>query len=490
MNEKMKTRVKQTFSLEKGSWKLLSNRTNKTVAEVARAIGRAVVSEGNVELLAELGGLSAWLEKELEEHTNSIAITKANIAAQTPVIDHVTPPDYIKQVLTRRGITISDAGNSFTRKVSAKQQVNMTSDDILTVLYADLYGHNLGRPTAQKLKEGEIKNQLFFSLLNGAHRTQAKMGEALEYVEGGEQVLNKWLKDLHSLLRIREPLPVWNMLMKHMMWLIKRNVYSAEVKNDIWLQIMGKQGTGKSYVARKVLFSPINDFYIETELSKIDDIDREVAKFTSNFVVNFDEVAIGNTNDPQHKVGKKMLNNLKAILTRDVITVRTYHSQKQENRKKTFTAFSSANTHLYDVIFDETGMRRFFEFNSDQPKDDQYNHDEVARLGGLSLEAWKAVDENIVEGYWSKGSDEGRYIFKAQESYFPTYSTVAMWVKDAEVGAGTTTLEDAYTDYQDYCRTSGNSFVSTKQGFIVDIRHICKGLINETGGLTIGYKED
>lgn len=476
MHQEIVDMINNVYETTTTGWRYKSNRRYHSNDEVMASISRQLSNAGKFNLMGEVVDIPAWLdENKLQPEP----------ASQNTF---VTPEDFINMVVLNKKISISKNGTRITRQLGADMEKDMNPDDFLLILKNELIDFNRTRERDERLKESDIETKMYYSLLQAGHSHLLEVGKKLYYDVNCIPVLDTWLEGMHKLFKIKEPIGVWKMMVTHMVWLIKRQMFSRKVINDIWLQIFGYQGTGKTFVARNVLFGVLSEFYVETEVSKIEDFDREIEKFTKYLIVNFDEVALGNTGDPQHKLGKKMMNNLKSLLTRELFTVRTMRTQKQAVLRKTFTAFSSANTHLYDVIFDETGMRRFFEFTSEQPFDTQYNHAEVAKLTALSEQAWKGVNEDNDNGYWIKTSEEGIYVQTAQQSYFPTYSTVRMWVTEAKVVAGETILDDAYADYQQYCRTSGNSYIDTKQKFISDMRIVCKDFIDAKGSLRISYE--
>ena len=476
MHERIIEIIRATHEPTNTGWRYISNRRQRTTDEIVSAVSTQLTQERRYDLLGELVDLPDWLAENLVSSEG------------TQQFQFVSPEDFIDAVMKNKNITISSTGNRITRQLGGLVKKDITSEDLLLMLKSELIDFNRPRPARLRLKDKDVEIKLYDRLLRASHKQLLAVSRDMYHLPDKVSILEKWLEDLHTILVIKEPLSVWKMMIKHVMWIIKRQMYSKKVINDIWIQIFGNQGTGKTYVARYVLFKVLRDFYCETELSKIEDFDREIEKFTKSLVVNFDEVALGQSNDPNYRINRRQLNNLKSLLTREVFTVRVMRTQKQVELAKSFTAFSTANTHLYDVIFDDTGMRRFFEFNSEQPTDTQFNHDEITRLSELSKEAWQGIDEELEKGYWDKSSEEGKYVFNAQQSYFPTHSTVAMWVSDCKVVAGDTTLDDAYSDYQTYCRHSGNNYVSTKQGFVKDMMHLCKPLINDRGGLLISYE--
>lgn len=456
-------------------WRYKSNRKLRTSSEIQQSVAVTLMQRNLVHLLAEVANIPAWLDanKPQPEQTNN---------------GFVSPERFIEMCLTNHKIQISPNGARITRSMGGVVNKDLTPEELLLMIKSSLIDFNQLRDPRDRVKEKEVETKLYSFLMQCGHNELYRLGQQMYHDPKMIDTLDLWLEKMHSLFLIEEPMGVWKMMMKHMMWIIKRHMYSRKVVNDIWLQIFGKQGTGKSYVTKEVIFKPFQSLYCETELSKIEDFDREIEKFTKFLVVNFDEVALGQSNDPNYRIGKRQLNNLKSLLTRDKFTVRIMRTQKQAELAKTFTAFSSANTHLYDVIFDDTGMRRFFEFNSAQPFDTQYNHASVAELSAMSLDAWKGIDEDIEGGYWIKTGTEGQYVLEAQQSYFPTTSTVRLWVNEAKVVAGGTTLDEAYADYQSFCRDSGHNFIDTKQKFIGDMRILCKNLIDTHGMLKISYE--
>ena len=364
--------------------------------------------------------------------------------------------DYIKAKVREYGFTFSDRGDKIQVKLPNGNRRTVDIGDVEVKLEKDLDAYNWSIPdgAGRTFKIGTLKAELRSMLNDSDLMHLANLQDTLTYDPKHSDATIKWLKNLHYVMEISEPIEIWVMLMSHMMWLVKRRIYGLRVRSDLWISIFGGQNVGKTFVFTNCLFAPIKDYYIMTELSKIEDVDREIVKFTENFVVNFDEIALGSSGEEAYKISDKMLNNLKSILTRDELYVRKMGGQDQMKLDKTFVAVSSANTHLYDVIFDKTGMRRFFEFNTTAKK--QYDNTLIAKLSEMALDAWRGIDEEKASGYWDQTSELGEQVFAIQRTYRPK-NNITEWISGDGVVASEKPMDvkHAYTGYKLFCGNMG-----------------------------------
>jgi hypothetical protein len=151
------------------------------------------------------------------------------------------------------------------------------------------------------------------------------------------------------------------------------------------------------------------------------------------------------------------IKTLKSILTGNKLDTRIYGTQEQMKRTITFSCISSANEHLYDVIFDPETMRRYFEFNC--MRSEIGNTEELNSLNEVldrSVEFWRAIDETREEGYWNPNSDIGKEIWEVQKTYYPTKSTLIEMSKYYKFKfEGMLSTSESYKTYSEWCKQAG-----------------------------------
>lgn len=309
----------------------------------------------------------------------------------------------------------------------------------------------------------------------------AKLTYDPKYTDAGLDVLS----ELYQALDVEESFDIFKTLMMHWVWLVKRKLIGLPVKWHLWINFNGATGIGKSETIRR-LCSVFETLYDQTNVAKLFDDTREVRRFTTKYIINFDEIAINcNSLVDDGSLSADKKNLLKAMLTMDYMNTRIFCSQEMRRSRVTFTCISSANDHLYDVIYDETSMRRFFEFNCNAStanlKSIHKRLNEKVFPNALAL--WKCVDENLEDGYWDPQSEIGKRIDAIQKSYYPTKTTVNNWMNDAHITVtnkkNDMPLTKGYPLYVKWCEDSGYTKRKNRLSFIDEIKRRFRHLGNQ-----------
>lgn len=308
---------------------------------------------------------------------------------------------------------------------------------------------------------------------------------------------DKCLKEIHDLLKIQESYEIFSTIMKHWLWQVKRKIIGRDVVWEIWPNFYGASGVGKSTLIRKMC-TPLSEFYIEPQISIFADATRERDKLTRYYILNFDELTIGGSSKflgDTDAVPGDVQRAIKQFTTQKKMTSRTLGGQEQSTRRVTFNPISSANDHLYDIIFDEQTMRRFFEFHCTMEKEEAdtgyYKKKDI--LQEKLTVVWNGVDENLEEGYWNIHCPVWEETRAIQDAYYPTKTTTTLWIEDervvlAEPGHEMHTL-DMYRDYNKWCRERG-FMARSERSWMEDVKHIIKGAHTHLRNISITYQGD
>ncbi len=314
-------------------------------------------------------------------------------------------------------------------------------------------------PILGAFKTGEIEHTLYDMARQAKENSFAKLVEDIKYDKKYLPFLDTYLHKIHEHFQIKESYEIFKTMMCHWAWQVKRRMRMKKVVWHIWLNFFGPTGTGKSWFIDK-LAAKFEEFYTESaKISALFDETREIKKMTEKYIIYFDELAV---NNQQAVAGVETLSTddiktLKSILTGNKLDTRIYGTQEQMKRTITFSCISSANEHLYDVIFDPETMRRYFEFNC--MRSEIGNTEELNSLNEVldrSVEFWRAIDETREEGYWNPNSDIGKEIWEVQKTYYPTKSTLIEMSKYYKFKfEGMLSTSESYKTYSEWCKQAG-----------------------------------
>lgn len=254
----------------------------------------------------------------------------------------------------------------------------------------------------------------------------------------------------------------------HWLWQVKRYISGLPVAYHLMLSLFGGQGLGKTYLVRKLICKPLEDFYLESSLDAVSD-PREVAKWTKFFVVNFEELSQARA-DGRSGLSDTAVSAFKSLLTSERLTIREMYSHKQVSHPRTFAAIATTNVQISKRLGDSSGMRRFLEM--EVKADEPFHRRGVNQVEFLKI--WRSVDEGKPEGYLNPERLElWARLSELQKTYIPE-DTLDHWAKDGEVApvplevwAETSpearkkfrlvSVREAYEAYTDFVKAAGYS---------------------------------
>lgn len=332
----------------------------------------------------------------------------------------------------------------------------------------------------------EVKTALNVVAMRKQQDALKSMVDNIRYDEKCVEAGERFIRALYDFFKPTEPYEIFAMMFRHWAWQVKRKIWNKDVINHIWLNFMGATNIGKTTALKKIT-SPMDDFKSTSTISKLFEDTKEIKRLTENYVLIFDELALNVEGEASGALNGDQKATLKSMLTGDKLDTRVYGTQQQSKRKITFSCISSANEHLYDIIFDSTSMRRFYEFHCTASKPSSY--EEINKYLDNSYIFWRSIDEERDEGYWDVHSELGKKVIEEQSAYYPTKTTTAMWVRDNHVIAGNIPLSNAYKFYTNWCKETGNKS-KTMQNFAADIRHILPGAVKPDGRILLRYDKE
>jgi hypothetical protein len=139
-------------------------------------------------------------------------------------------------------------------------------------------------------------------------------------------------------------------VLKHFIWQVKRKMFGLPVTYHMMPVFFGPQEAGKSTVVRDFLCKPVKDFFASTDFATI--TDNRSHDIWDNYVLFFDEMgrsAVSHLEDIKRKITEDTFNSRVLGKNSDTLVV---------NRA---TFIGTTNKDISRLIFDDTGMRRFYQ---------------------------------------------------------------------------------------------------------------------------------
>lgn len=316
-------------------------------------------------------------------------------------------------------------------------------------------------------REGEINRCVKMFLMDKDQKAVSTIFAKIKHDRTKEELCDRWLKKIHEYFKITESLEMFTLLMKHWGWQVKRKMLGRKVVHHLWINFYGAQGTGKTTFLNR-LCECFGDLVSMTTISKLFDDTKEIKRLTENYVLIFDELALNVESEESGKLNADQKAIIKSIITGDTLDARVYGTQNQAKRAITFSCISSANNHLYDIVYDETSMRRFFEFHCEAR--DIKDFKEINKILNYAEVFWQAIDEDLDLGYVNPEVSVWDEVKHIQASYYPTKSSVYEWIKETGAKPGTGPASRAYKAYRQFAINCGNK-PKTLANFISDIKH-------------------
>lgn len=351
---------------------------------------------------------------------------------------------------------------------------NKTILDVKEAIMGDVYNNNL------PYKSEAISTVLNCKVRDENQNAVVNMFKNITYDQNATEVGKHFLKGMFDYFKPAEGFDIFDTIMSHWGWMVKRRILNLPVVNSIMPSLCGETGLGKTLSLQR-WFAPMHDYTIITDLSVIFNATKEMGKLTDNYILLFDELSINSENISSDSLTDDQNNTLKSMLTKDELDVRIYSTQKQAKLKITFSPISTSNKHMYDIIYDPTSMRRYFEFTCTGKKPTDSFNAVNTLLKNEALSWWKSIDENLDRGYWFPNSTIGELISKYQANYYPTGTTTCKWIKYCKVRPGKKSLSDAYTAYKFWCSRAGFTKLRNYDKFIEDIKHTIPDACNTDG---------
>ena len=263
-------------------------------------------------------------------------------------------------------------------KMSLKDQIKVMYSDpknlTLKTIFSEIQLHN--RKLGLTFNEKELINALEKWVRRRKDEISSDMMTEVVY-EGivfEEMIEPEWDRFITAITNTNPE--ETKIVLKHFIWQVKRKMFGLPVTYHMMPVFFGPQEAGKSTVVRDFLCKPIKDFFASTDFATI--TDNRSHDIWDNYVLFFDEMgrsAVSHLEDIKRKITEDTFNSRVLGKNADTLVV---------NRA---TFIGTTNKDISRLIFDDTGMRRFYQVDC-LPRLDWTVTQSIDYL-----KLWKSVDE-------------------------------------------------------------------------------------------------
>jgi len=240
---------------------------------------------------------------------------------------------------------------------------------------------------------------------------------------------------------------------RHMLWQIKRKLLESSSTFEMFLNITGPQGVGKTYAMRKLL-GFLGDCYGEVPLTTILD---SRASFMHRFLY-------ANMCEELQGADRADVERLKGVITSHDLSYRVLGTNKMATVKQNTTFFGTSNKSVFDSFRDSTGMRRFYELHVPAP---------IKRpgLAAVDIQAvWNGIDASQSEPIYINAYKDQLEQSQQQQLYMSSFQE---WQADHQVKEGDSHVFGSalYEHYKRQCEAASNR-PTVRQSFYRELQAV------------------
>lgn len=166
-------------------------------------------------------------------------------------------------------------------------------------------------------------------------------------------------------------------VLKHFIWQVKRKMRDLPVRDHMMIVLFGAQGSGKSTLVKDYLCKPIADFVASTDFATItDERNHDIWLY---LVLIFDEMGRSTSSH---------IDDIKRKITDYSFNGRNMGTNTSTIVRNCSTMIGTTNRDISRLLYDDTGMRRFFQIDCLR----QMDWNTFSQIKFLAL--WRSVNEN------------------------------------------------------------------------------------------------
>ena len=312
---------------------------------------------------------------------------------------------------------------------------------------SDSEGHSLWPPLREKKELVTAATNKWVRVAKQSRITDARSILAYDQDVAKEFNLDVWARELLLAYGLEHNVPESVTVLKHMLWSIKRNVFMKDIDLPLFYILYSKrQEIGKTTLLQKH-FARDFQFAYNGNMVIADMLDQNgyTAKVRDTWLIDFQELVVGGKGV---KMDSDVYAKLKGVVTDPYCRSRGMYTHESKTERVWATMASSANVHIYDLIKDQTGMRRYWEFNfNPQGPEKPFEKSATQEILGDFGKAYKAIDENYDAGYLIQGTEMKRRIEAVQAEYVKKVDIFSKFLTSSgmELGYGDEDMQDEMT---------------------------------------------
>lgn len=349
------------------------------------------------------------------------------------------PREFCEKFMNKWEVDIAP-DESITRMTNAGR-IATTVAELVRGLKIELFEFNNsipldpdGKPVQSPLTISELLQPAVEELVQDSRIMAIKQArDSVKYNENTTFNLEGWTAALLDCYGIESSAA--NICMfKHLLYSIKRGVFQYRDGELRPFQVFfsRKQGTGKTTLLKN-LCSPFPTFYSENgRIRSLLEGKALKAMVRNKALVDFQELATPVHMRKGDELDMGIVAEIKAALTSTTSEDRGLYTADSVKEKVYATFVSSSNVHVYDVIQDPGGMRRFWEYQMDPKQDPRTRWKEAGELLEYLQEAYQSIDEGDPMGFFYVGCPEFDEIERIQATYAKS-DTFSKYCDDVQI---------------------------------------------------------
>lgn len=358
-------------------------------------------------------------------------------------------------------LLILEEQNSFVEKFVRQKKINLRFDgsidwrenpsisrDVFITKVQQEYRIFAARfkvASPNRLNRNDLQNQLKELLYDNKADKLLRLGNMVRHREDvGTSELDRFITALFPMAD-KKKRSFAKKVFECFIWQVKRKISGIPVEHHVMPVLYSKShGTGKS-VSVEALVAPLKEFVLHLQLDVFRDTFFRKA-FSEHFVVIFDEL---------QGAGRTDIESMKNVITANTLSARGMRTQDVDTIPQNCTFIGTTNRPLADLIFDNTGMRRFVELELDSMADLEVITGEKwvdgERIKAKNPIDFKKVWQSVPELQLNPILGIKEELEKHQET-LRTQSTLEQWVDEfeLEVGDSPNDIQVLFNHYRDW----------------------------------------